>query len=372
MRRVSPFFKNRAACKARPFCSNYAIGRSLRPFGTAIATTGSPSRARIMNEFETFQTHESAVNYYGQTNKAMFAAANGSTLLDTRGNKYIDFFAGAGSLNYGHNHPVLLEAHLDFMKSGALVQGLDFYTPEREDFLQNLYQLILKPRDLMDYKVQFCGPTGTNAVESALKLARLVTGRETVVHFTNSYHGVTIGSLAISGNASKKRSMLNPSFGAMCLSYDGYTDCINSIDILRDFEAKLTDPSSGVMKPAAIILECVQGEGGLNVASVEWLQEVARICSEHDILFIVDEIQAGVGRTGKFFAFEWANTIKPDIITISKSFSGNGSPLAVNVFKKELDAWNPGEHNGTFRGYNPAFATASAAMNFFWRGTPTP
>jgi diaminobutyrate-2-oxoglutarate transaminase len=210
--------------------------------------------------------------------------------------------------------------------------------------------------------MMFTGPTGTNSVEAALKLARKVTGRNDVISFTNAFHGMTLGSLAVSGDSMKRGGAQVPLNHTHRMPFDGYfgagTDTINFL------EAFLSDAGSGYAKPAAAIVETVQGEGGLSVASVEWLQRLAALCRDHDIVLIVDDIQAGCGRTGSFFSFEEAGIV-PDLVTLSKSLSGYGLPLAVLLIKPELDIWTPGEHNGTFRGNNPAFVTATAALRFW-------
>jgi diaminobutyrate-2-oxoglutarate transaminase len=212
--------------------------------------------------------------------------------------------------------------------------------------------------------VQFPGPTGTNAVEAALKLARKVTGRETIVSFTNAFHGMTLGSLAITGNAFKRRGAGVPLTLGDTMPFDGYLG--DEVDTLDYFEALLADEGSGVDVPAAVVLETVQAEGGINVAGVEWLQRLERLCRAHDILMVVDDIQVGCGRTGPFFSFERAG-LTPDMVCLSKSLSGYGLPLAILLIRPDLDVWDPGEHNGTFRGHNPAFVTARAALETWWR-----
>ncbi|WP_281245985.1 diaminobutyrate--2-oxoglutarate transaminase [Oceanisphaera psychrotolerans] len=216
----------------------------------------------------------------------------------------------------------------------------------------------------MDHVAQFTGPTGTNAVEAAMKLARKVTGRENIVAFTNGFHGVSLGALAATGNQHHRGGAGTVLANVTRLPYDGYTGA--GEDSLLLFETMLNDNSSGLDKPAAVLFEVVQGEGGLNAASMEWLQRLEKICRKHDILLIADDIQAGCGRTGTFFSFEPAG-IKPDIITLSKSLSGMGLPFALVLMHPELDQWEPGEHNGTFRGNNHAFITARKALETFWK-----
>ncbi len=239
------------------------------------------------------------------------------------------------------------------------------YTAAKARFLEVFKDHILAPRDL-DYKLQFTGPTGTNAVEAAMKLARKVTGRSNIVSFTNGFHGCTYGALAVTGNHHHRGGGGIPVNNSVArIPYDGYAN----VDGLTLFETMLNDASSGLTggdKPAAVLLEVVQGEGGLNAASNEWLQRLQTICKAHDILVIVDDIQAGCGRTGTFFSFE-PSGIKPDIVTLSKSIGGYGLPMAVVLLKPELDQWAPGEHNGTFRGNNHAFVTAAEAIETYWR-----
>jgi diaminobutyrate-2-oxoglutarate transaminase len=305
---------------------------------------------------------ESEVRGYIRSFPVLFTRAKGAQLWDEEGTRYIDFFSGAGTLNYGHNHPALKEAVLEYVESDGLVHGLDMATTAKREFLETFGRLILNPRN-MDYKVQFTGPTGTNAVEAALKLARQIKGRSNVISFTNGFHGVTGGSLATTGNA-KFRDAAGVALGNVSfMPYDGYLgDGVNTIDYI---ERMLHDSSSGVDKPAAAIVETVQGEGGVNVASGKWLRELEQLCRRHDMLLIVDDIQAGCGRTGTFFSFE-PSGIKPDIVTVSKSLSGYGLPMALVLMSPQLDIWSPGAHNGTFRGNNLAFATAKQTIQSFW------
>ncbi|THV39759.1 diaminobutyrate--2-oxoglutarate transaminase [Glycomyces buryatensis] len=311
---------------------------------------------------QVFEKVESEVRSYCRSWPAVFTTARGSRLDDETGKSYIDFFAGAGSLNYGHNHPVLKEALLSYLAGDNIVHTLDVYTQAKRDFLQTFHDVILAPRGL-DYKVQFPGPAGNNAVEAALKLARKYTGRETVVSFTNGFHGMTLGALAVTGNSMKRGGAGVPLNNAATMPYDNYMDG-QTPDFLW-LRSLLEDSGSGLDQPAAVIVETVQGEGGINVATAEWLRGLQDVCREHDMLFIVDDIQMGCGRTGPFFSFERAGIV-PDIVTLSKSLSGMGLPFALTLMKPHLDVWEPGEHNGTFRGFAPAFVTATAALEEFW------
>ncbi|CAL9601774.1 diaminobutyrate--2-oxoglutarate transaminase [Streptomyces sp. Tu 3180] len=313
-------------------------------------------------DLSVFETLESEVRSYCRGWPTVFDRAHGSRMYDEDGHEYLDFFAGAGSLNYGHNNPVLKRALLDYLERDGVTHGLDMSTTAKRAFLESFQNWILRPRDL-PYKVMFPGPTGTNAVESALKLARKVKGREAIVSFTNAFHGMSLGSLAVTGNAFKRAGAGIPLVHGTPMPFDNYFD--GTVPDFLWFERLLEDQGSGLNKPAAVIVETVQGEGGINVARSEWLRALAELCERQDMLLIVDDIQMGCGRTGAFFSFEEAG-ITPDIVTVSKSISGYGLPMSLCLFKPELDVWEPGEHNGTFRGNNPAFVTATAALEAYW------
>ncbi|MHA6798362.1 diaminobutyrate--2-oxoglutarate transaminase [Bounagaea algeriensis] len=310
---------------------------------------------------DVFATLESEVRSYSRNWPTVFDRARGSWLFDERGDAHLDFFAGAGALNYGHNNPVLKRALIDYLEDDRVTHGMDQATAAKRDFLQDLQRIVLHPRGL-EYKVQFPGPTGTNAVEAALKLARKVTGRHQVIGFTNAFHGMTLGALAVTGSAGKRRGAGVPLPHATPVPYDDHTGPEPDFGHL---ERLLHDPGSGLDAPAAVIVETLQGEGGVNAARDEWLRRLREICRDHGILLIVDDVQMGCGRTGPFFSFEGAG-IEPDIVCLSKSIGGYGMPLALTLLKPELDVWKPGEHNGTFRGNNPAFVTGSAALRHYW------
>ena len=310
----------------------------------------------------TFEKHESNVRGYIRNFPTVFTKAKDANLTDQDGTQYIDFFAGAGVLNYGHNNAELKEAVMDYMAEDGIMHGLDMGTEAKETFLKTFHEVILKPRG-MDYKIQFPGPTGTNAVESALKLARKVTGRTNVVSFTNAFHGMTAGALALTGNASKRAGAGMPLNNVTTMPFDGYMG--KDVDTLDYFEKTLKDAGSGIDMPAAVIVETVQGEGGINLAGWKWLRRLRAICTQYDILMIVDDIQMGCGRTGPFFSFEPA-AVMPDLICLSKAISGLGLPMALVLIRPDLDIWKPGEHNGTFRGNNLAFVSAAKALDY-WR-----
>ncbi|WP_461516439.1 diaminobutyrate--2-oxoglutarate transaminase [Porticoccus sp.] len=312
-----------------------------------------------------FEEIESEVQSYARSFPRVFNKAQGEFLYDEEGNQYLDFLAGAGTLNYGHNNPVFKEKLLDYIHQDGITHGLDLHTRAKGEFLESFNEKILKPRNL-EYVMQFTGPTGTNAVEAALKLARNITGRENIIAFTNGFHGVSLGSLAATGNSHHRGAAGVSLSGTSRMPYDGYLG--DHIDTTLYLDKVLTDSSSGIDKPAAVIVETVQGEGGINAASFEWLQNLEKVCRKHDVLLIVDDIQAGCGRTGTYFSFEEAG-IYPDIVTMSKSLGGYGLPFAVVLIRPDLDHWKPGEHNGTFRGNNFAFVTAKAAIDHYWSDT---
>jgi diaminobutyrate-2-oxoglutarate transaminase len=309
-----------------------------------------------------FEALESEVRSYCRGWPAVFDRAQGSYMYDEDGHTYLDFFAGAGALNYGHNNPVLKRALLDYIERDGVTHGLDMGTTAKRAFLETFQNAVLRPRDL-PYKVMFPGPTGTNAVEAALKLARKVKGREAIVSFTNAFHGMSLGALAVTGNAFKRAGAGIPLVHGTPMPFDNYLD--GRVPDFLWFERLLEDQGSGLNQPAAVIVETVQGEGGINVARTEWLRGLADLCKRRDMLLIVDDIQMGCGRTGPFFSFEEAG-ITPDIVTLSKSIGGYGLPMSLTLFRPELDVWEPGEHNGTFRGNNPAFVTAAAALDTYW------
>lgn len=309
-----------------------------------------------------FERMESEVRSYCRMFPTVFAKASGHKLIDEQGDEYIDFFSGAGALNYGHNDPILRSRLIEYLANDGVTHSLDMATSAKGRFLEVLNDLILRPRS-MSYKVMFPGPTGTNAVEGALKLARKVTGRTNVVAFTNAFHGMTLGSLALTGNSAKRSGAGVSLTDTTHMPYCGYLG--TETDTIEVLESYLLDPSSGIDDPAAFVVETVQAEGGVNVASREWLKRLEQLAKKVGALLIVDDIQVGCGRTGPFFSFEPAK-ISPDMICLSKSLSGYGLPLAVTLIKPELDQWSPGEHNGTFRGHNPAFVTATAALETYW------
>lgn len=336
------------------------------PISTLPTPLSDSNRPAAESELpEVYSSVESEVRSYCRNWPTTMEVAQGSWLTDTAGRRYLDFFAGAGALNYGHNNPTLKEALLDYLTNDRIVHSLDMATSAKTQFLETFERLILQPRNL-DYKVQFPGPTGANAVEAALKLARKVTGRESIINFTNAFHGMTLGALSVTGNSMKRAGAGIPLVHSTPMPYDNYFG--GATEDFQWFERVLDDSGGGLNHPAAVIVETVQGEGGLNVARADWLRALAELCRRRDILLIVDDVQMGCGRTGRFFSFEEAGIV-PDIVTLSKSISGYGLPMALTLFRRELDVWAPGEHNGTFRGHNPAFVTATRALETFWQTT---
>jgi diaminobutyrate-2-oxoglutarate transaminase len=307
-----------------------------------------------------FARLESEVRSYCRHFPAVFERALGSFLYDRDGREYIDFLSCAGAVNYGHNDPVIKGAVIRYLEANGVVTSLDLHTAAKADFIEKFERIVLQPRALT-YKLQFTGPTGTSVVESAIKLARKCTDRSNIVAFTNAFHGMTAGSLSLTGNRSMRRHVLG---GAVSrLPYCGYFEpTFDSIDYFRTL---LADSSSGLDLPAAVIVETVQAEGGVNLATSNWLRALRALTQSYNILLIIDDIQTGCGRTGPFFSFTGAG-IEPDMICLSKSLSGLGLPFSLLLFKEDLDRWSPGEDSGTFRGNNLAFAAAAAALSEYW------
>ncbi|QIJ60680.1 aspartate aminotransferase family protein [Streptomyces sp. JB150] len=308
-----------------------------------------------------FGTMESEVRSYSRAWPTVFSTGRGAVLRDEAGRSFIDFFAGAGALNYGHNPPELKAALLDYLSGDGVTHGLDMHTTAKRLFLERLRDLVLTPRGL-DYRVQFPGPGGTNAVEAALKLARKVTGRHTVAYFERGFHGMTLGALAVTANPAKRAGAGVPLPHTVPVPFDHPADDDGEsvARLVRSLDGAAAD---GPL--AAVVVETVQGEGGVNPARPVWLRALAAWAREHGALLVVDDIQMGCGRTGPFFSFETAGIV-PDIVCLSKSISGYGTPMALTLMRPEYDVWKPGEHNGTFRGYNPAFVTGARALELFW------
>ncbi len=311
--------------------------------------------------FDVFEANESEVRSYCRKFPTVFSKAKNALLTDTNGKEYIDFFAGAGAINFGHNNKYIKDAVLDYLSEDRIIHALDMYTEAKEAFLETLEKEILRPRQL-DYKVMCCGSTGTNAVEAALKLCRKVKKRDNVFAFSGAFHGMSLGALSMTGDRFSRKGAGLPLGNVSFMPYfNAFKDTDTSLDYLENV---LKDDHSGIDKPAAIFLETVQAEGGINVAPIEWLKRLRQICDDNDVLMVVDDIQVGVGRTGTFFSFERAN-IKPDMVILSKSISGFGLPMSILLMKPEYDIFKPAEHNGTFRGNQLAFVGSKAGMEYF-------
>ena len=311
--------------------------------------------------FEIFDTMESQVRSYCRKFPILFSHARNAELYAETGEKYIDFFCGAGAMNYGHNNPDIKKAVLDYLSEDHIIHALDMYTVAKGNFLRTFQEIVLAPRSL-NYRVMFCGSTGTNAVEAALKLARKNTKRTNVIAFHGAFHGMTIGSISCTGEKYARNGVGVPLANTTFVPYShtlGSWD--ESIKYLRYL---LADDHTGCEMPAAIILETVQAEGGINVAEIGWLKAIREICDEYGTLLICDDIQVGNGRTGTFFSFERAGIV-PDMVTLSKSISGFGMPMSLLLVKPEYDIFGPAEHNGTWRGNQLAFVGAKAGLEFY-------
>jgi diaminobutyrate-2-oxoglutarate transaminase len=302
---------------------------------------------------------ESKVASYNKTFTEIFDKASGSYMYDKDNNEYLDFFTGAGTMNYGHNNEISNNAMINHINHGGILHSLDLDTVEKINFMNTIQEVILKPRNL-DYKIQLVSPSGTNSVEAAFKLARKNTQRRKILAFTGGFHGMTLGSLGATANKAYKDEIY-PDTEVTSIPFENYLEGLDSLDLL---EKTLQDDGSGTTIPAGIIIETVQSDGGVNIASIEFLQRLRSICTKYNIMMIVDDIQVGNGRTGDFFSFERADIV-PDIVCISKGIGG-GMPLSILLFKKELDIWNKGEHSGTFRGNNLSFVSGSSIIRHYW------
>lgn len=305
-----------------------------------------------------FEDVESQVRSYCRKFPVEFSKARNSELFAKDGTRYIDFLDVAGSMNYGHNNPYIKKAIMDYLAEDTIINALDLYTEAKAAFLETIEKQIFEPRNL-NYKVMCCGPTGTNAIEAALKLARKNKKRTNIFAFSGAFHGMSLGSLAMTTDQTSREGAGVPLTNVTFVPYENKR--IDSIEYIRHM---LEDDHSGVALPAAIFVETTQAEGGINVSSVEWLKELRAICDEYDILLVVDDIQVGNGRTGYFFSFERAGIV-PDMVVLSKSISGFGMPMALLLMKPELDIFRPAEHNGTFRGNQLSFVGGKAGIEFF-------
>ena len=313
-----------------------------------------------MEKIDIFEKYESEVRSYCRIFDKQLDKAKGAVIKDVQGKEYIDFFCGAGALNYGHNNPYIKEKVINYLENDGIMHALDMYTTAKADFIEYFEEEILKPRKL-NYKIQFPGPTGTNAVEAALKLARKVKKRSNIWCLMGCFHGMTLGTLALT---TEREAREGAGITLENVTHIPAPYMFEELDTIKYMQTLLLDDHSGIEKPAALILETVQAEGGIWVFSPEYLKQVRKFCDDNDILLIIDDIQVGCGRTGTFFSFERAGIV-PDIVTLSKSIGGYGMPFALTLFKPELDIWSPGEHNGTFRGNQLAMVAAKAGLEFF-------
>ncbi|CAM4007276.1 aspartate aminotransferase family protein [Paenibacillus alkaliterrae] len=294
--------------------------------------------------------------------------AFGIYVKDVEGKTYIDCLAGAGTLALGHNHPVVIEAIKKLLEEKRPLHTLDITTPIKEEFVEELFGSL--PADFSrNARIQFCGPSGSDAVEAALKLVKTATGRRSIMTYQGGYHGMTHGSLSLMGNLGPKKEVANLMPDVHFLPYPYRYRCPFGIGGEEGhrigsayIERLLDDPESGIVQPAGMIMEIVQGEGGVIPAPDEWMREIRRMTEEKSIPLIIDEVQTGLGRTGKMYAFEHAG-ITPDVLVLSKAIGGS-LPLAVVVYREELDKWAPGAHAGTFRGNQMAMATGTATIKF--------
>ncbi|WP_261132230.1 aspartate aminotransferase family protein [Bacillus sp. Marseille-Q3570] len=314
------------------------------------------------------ERRESNARSYPRRIPIAIEEAEGIFVTDVEGKRYYDCLAGAGTLALGHNHPVVIEAMEQVIRDKRPLHTLDLTTPVKEEFVNEIFSSL--PEPLKDRaKIQFCGPTGGDAIEAALKLVKTATGRSSILTFHGGYHGSTHGTMAISGNLGPKERVQGLIPDVHFLPYPYTYRCPFGFEGEEGHEISsqyienlLDDPESGILPPAAMILEVVQGEGGSVPAPIEWLKEMRRITKERGIPLIIDEIQTGIGRTGKFFAFEHAGIV-PDVVVLSKAIGGS-LPLSVVIYEESLDQWGPGAHIGTFRGNQMAMAAGTATLQY--------
>lgn len=306
---------------------------------------------------QVFEQYESQVRSYCRSFPTVFTTSKGSVLTDENGKSYIDFFCGAGALNYGHNNAYIKEKIIAYLEKDGVSHALDMYTAAKREFMEYFEGRVLLPRGL-DYKIMFPGPTGTNGVEAALKLARKVKKRSNVFALMGAFHGMTLGALALTTDITSRGGAGVP---LEHVTHVPAPYMFPELDTVHYMETLVRDDHSGVDKPAALVIETIQAEGGIYVFEAQWLRRVEKFCRENDILLIVDDVQVGCGRAGTFFSFEEAG-IHPDMVVLSKSIGGYGMPFALTLFRPELDVWSPAEHNGTFRGNQLSIVAAKAGL----------
>jgi diaminobutyrate-2-oxoglutarate transaminase len=333
-------------------------------FGDAPLIVTPPPGPKSQQYLDDQFSHESSAISYPKGMPMAIRRARGATVEDVDGNCYIDFFGGAGVMNVGHSNPQVLDAVTNQL--AELTHALDFPNPSRNKLVKSLSALL--PESLT--RLMFGGPTGSDAVESAVKLARYNTGRYPVVAFEGSYHGMTAGALSLSSGRHFKEDFLPlvPEIHFVPYAYCyrcafGQERHTCNLECARYLDHVLEDPHSGVGLPAAVIVESIQGEGGSIVPPDEFIPMVRDSCSRHDVVMIADEVQSGFCRTGKMFAFEHTNTV-PDIVTMSKALGGVGLPISAIAYKETLNTWTTGKHIGTFRGNVAAYAAGRAAIDF--------
>jgi len=312
----------------------------------------------LANDKTIFETYESEIRAYCRAVPTVFKASTNATMIDEDNKEFIDFFGGAGVLNFGHNNPKMKEALIEFIQRDGVAHSLDMITDVKRDFIKTFVDTVLKPRGWEDRKLQFTGPTGTNAVEAALKLARKITGRTEVVAFNRGFHGMTLAALACTANNAFRSSSGVPLNHVI-------RDTFNDMDALENLRQKMFDLASGMLPPAAFIVEPVQAEGGVRIATKQWLQGVQQLAKDTGALFILDSIQCGCGRCGSYFSFDDLD-VDPDIIILAKGLGGFGTPIGMLVNKPEVDkAWSPGQHTGTFRGQGFSFVAGKIGLEYF-------
>lgn len=311
---------------------------------------------------------ESNARTYPRRLPLALKSGRGVRVRDVEGREYIDCLAGAGALALGHNHAAVVEAVHNALREEVPFQTLDLPTPLKDRFISDLFES-LPPGFANNFKIQFCGPSGADAVEAALKLAKTATGRRGIVAFHGAYHGMTHGALSVSGESVPKTALGGLSAEVQFLPFPSDYRCPFGVgggagaDLgARYIETMLDDPNSGVLPPAGMIVEVIQGEGGVNPAPDEWLRKIRALTKRRGVPLIIDEVQTGLGRTGRLYAIEHAG-VTPDVLVLSKAIGG-GLPLSVVVYHRDLDDWKPGAHAGTFRGNQLAFATGAATIRY--------
>lgn len=339
---------------------------------TTVRTWEQPVRLRTPYAFSETEllrrqaTRESNARSYPRRIPLSLRRASGIYVEDTEGRVFIDCLSCAGALALGHNHPLIIEAIERALRDQLPMQTLDLTTPAKDAFVEELFAL-LPPAFARRAKIQFCGPTGTDAVEAALKLVKTATQQSGVLAFHGAYHGMSHGALSLMGNLGPKRNLPGIGGNVQFLPFPyayrcpfGLGGTAGEAAGLSYIRSVLADPESGVVKPAAAIVEPIQGEGGVVPASPSWLRGLRELLDRHDVPLILDEVQTGLGRTGSYFAFQHSDIV-PDVLVLSKAIGG-GLPLSVVVYDEKLDTWRPGAHAGTFRGNQLAMVAGLATL----------